>query len=408
MVRSGRLRAVLLVAVASSTLATLATPVSAQPPRSELIRERLKTRPDDPTLHYYLAMAEFAEGDRAGGLAALERVASIGRGFLPVRDAGFAPAWDDPAFRRIRARLERKLPKVTVAREAFTLDRQLIPEGIAHDPASHSYFVGSIASAKIVRVDPEGAVSDFSRPGELKQVLGLAVDPARRQLHAVSTSLVGTPDSTSNQVVTYDLATGTRMRTVAVPVAAQLNDVAVGPGGVLYVTDTRAGGVFRIGAEGGPVDTVVAPPSIPGVNGIALAADGRALYLAHSTGIARYELATRELLPRIEIPAGETVGAIDGLYTDGNALIGVQNVTNPGRVIRLPLRADGKGAERVETLLSHHHPAIDEPTTGAIVGRSFALLATTQVARFTPAGTITSPETLKRPVVLLVPLDTKR
>lgn len=407
MVRSGRLRAILLVAVASSTLATSPTPVSAQSPRSELIRERLKTRPNDPTLHYYLAMAEFAEGDRAGGLAALERVASIGRGFLPVRDMGFASVWDDPAFQKIRARLERKLPKVTVAREAFTLDRRLIPEGIAHDPESHSYFVGSIAAAKIVRIDAQGTASDFSSPGELKQVLGLAIDPARRQLHAVSTSLLGTPDSTSNQVVTYDLATGTRVRTIAVPAAAQLNDVAVGPGGDLYVTDTRAGGVFRIGAQGGPVDTVVAPPSIPGVNGIALAADGKAFYLAHSTGIARLELASGELLPRIEIPAGETVGAIDGLYVDGNALIGIQNVTNPGRVIRLPLRADGKGAVRVETLLSHHHPAIDEPTTGAIVGRSFALLATTQVARFTPEGTITSPETLKRPVVLLVPLDTK-
>ena len=401
------MRPALLLAAASFVLATAHAPASAQPPRSELIRERLKTRPNDPTLHYYLAMAEFAEGDRSAGLEALEKLASIGNGFLPVRDMGFAPVWDDTAFQRIRARLEQKLPRVTAAREAFTLDKRLIPEGIAYDPASRSYFVGSIATRKIVRVDAKGAVSDFSKPGELKQVLGLAIDPRTRRLHAVSTSLAGTPDSTSNHVVTYDLASGARVRSVALPAAAQLNDVACGPGGELYVTDTRAGGVFRIGAAGG-VDTLVAPPAIPGVNGIALAADGRALYLAHSTGIARYELATRDLLPRIEIPPGETVGAIDGLYLDGNALVGIQNVTNPGRVIRIPLRADGKGAERVETLLSHHHPAIDEPTTGAIVGRSFALLATTQVARFTPAGTITSPETLKRPVVLLVPLDAQR
>jgi sugar lactone lactonase YvrE len=405
--RLARPPAALLLGVATLALVLVHTPASAQPPRSELIRERLKTRPNDPTLHYYLAMAEFAEGDKPAGLEALEKVVSAGNGFLPVRDMGFASVWDDPAFQKVRARLERKLPKVTTAREAFTLDPRLIPEGIAWDPGSRSYFIGSIATAKIVRVDAQGGVSDFSRPGELKQVLGLAIDPAKRQLHAVSTSLVGTPDSTSNHVVTYDLATGAWVRSIAVPAAVQLNDVAVGPGGELYVTDTRAGGVFRIGAAGG-VDTVVAPPAIPGVNGIALAADGRALYLAHSTGIARYELATRELLPRIEVPAGETVGAIDGLYTDGNALVGIQNVTNPGRVIRIPLRADGKGAERVETLLSHHHPAIDEPTTGAIVGRSFALLATTQVARFTPEGTIVSPETLKRPVVLLVPLEAKR
>ena len=66
--------------------------------------------------------------------------------------------------------------------------------------------------------------------------------------------------------------------------------------------------------------------------------------------------------------------------------------------------ADGRGVERVETLLSHHHPAIDEPTTGVIVGRTFALLATTQVSRFTPDGTVTNPGTVKPPVVLGIDL----
>jgi hypothetical protein len=111
------------------------------------------------------------------------------------------------------------------------------------------------------------------------------------------------------------------------------------------------------------------------------------------------------VLGRIELPRGETIAAIDGLYADGATLIGIQNVTNPGRVVRLHLRADGDGVERVETLLSHHHPAIDEPTTGVVVGRTFALLATTQVGRFRPDGTIESPETLEPPVVLGIELD---
>jgi hypothetical protein len=225
----------------------------------------------------------------------------------------------------------------------------------------------------------------------------------------VSTSLVaGAADSARNAIVTYDLTSGALVRRVIVRAADTLNDVTVGAGGELYATDSRAGAVFRIRPEPGLVDTIVAPGTLPGVNGLALSADGAALYLAHSTGVARHELATGDLLGRIEIPAGETIAAIDGLYADGGALVGIQNVTNPGRVIRIPLRADGKGVLRVETLLSHHHPAIDEPTTGAIVGRSFALLATTLVALFTPEGTIRAPEKLKRPVVLMVPLDAKR
>lgn len=372
--------------------------------RSERIRERLKTRPEDPTLWYFLAGAEFAEGHRSEGLAALEKVDSLGRGFLPVHDLGFEAVWDDSAFQRLRARIEAKLPRVTTAREVFRLEKGLIPEGIAWDPQTRSYFVGSIAQRKIVRVDASGKVSDWSKPGELGNVLGLVVDASRRRLHAVSTSLVGTPDSTSNRVVTYDLATGRLLHSVTVAAAAQLNDVTVGPDGDLFTTDSRAGNVFRIHAATGMIDTLVV---VPGANGVAVSADGRALYVAHSTGVARLDLATGDALARIEIPAGETIAAIDGLYTDGATLIGVQNVTTPGRVVRIHLRPDGKGADRIETLLSHHHPALDEPTTGVLVGRTFALLATTQVARFGPDGKITSPETLRPPVVLAIPLEAK-
>ena len=398
------LRPLVVALLAACTLLVAVAPASAQS-RSERIRERLKTRPEDPTLWYFLAGAEFAEGHRDAGLDALAKVDSLGNGFLPVHDLGFESVWEDSAFQRRRAHLESRLPRVSAtARPVFRLEKGLIPEGIAWDPKTRCYFVGSIAERKIVRVDAAGKVTDFSRPGELGNVLGLVVDAPRRRLHAVSTSLVGTPDSTTNRVVTYDLVTGALVRSVTVAAAAQLNDVTLGPGGDLFTTDSRAGGVFRIHDATGAIDTLVV---LPGANGIAVSADGAALYVAHSTGVARFDLASGDVLARIAIPAGETIAAIDGLYTDGDALIGVQNLTTPGRVVRIHLTADGKGADRIETLLSHHHPLLDEPTTGVLVGRTFALLATTQVARFTPEGKIEGPETLKAPVVLAIPLDRK-
>jgi sugar lactone lactonase YvrE len=397
---------VLFVGIAATT--SLPGPAPGQERRSTALRERIKTRPDDPTLHYYLSIFEIAEGNESAGVATLGQVGRMGHGFLPPRGIGFDPVWDDSAFQRVRRELERKLPKVTAAREMFRLDRKLIPEGIAWDPRKRSWFVGSIAGAKIVRVDSTRAASDFSRPGELRPVLGLVVDAERRRLHAVSTGAItarpGEP--VVNEVVSYDLDSGSRVRAVAVPAARQLNDVTVSPAGDLYATDTQGGAVYRIGGDGS-VDTLVVPGTLPGANGLAIAAEGRVLYVAHSSGVARVRLEDGAVLGRIELPRGETIAAIDGLYADAATLIGIQNVTNPGRVIRLHLRADGDGVDRVETLLSHHHPAIDEPTTGVIVGRSFALLATTQVSRFTPNGTIDSPETLKPPVVLSVDLEAK-
>jgi sugar lactone lactonase YvrE len=269
-----------------------------------------------------------------------------------------------------------------------------------------STFVGSVAARKIVRVDSTGSVSDLSQPGELQHVLGLAVDSGRRRLHAVSTNALTEAGMASpvNEIVTYNLDSGKRERSVAVKGASQLNDVITTPGGDLYTTDTRPGAVYHIRVDG-TVDTLVAPGTLPGANGLSLSPDGSGLYVAHGSGVALVDFGGGLVTPRLELPPGETIAAIDGLYTDGNTLIGIQNVTNPGRVIRMRLRKDGKGVEKVETLLSHHHEAIDEPTTGAIAGRTFVFLATTQMARFTPQGTIESPETVKPAVVLGVDLD---
>jgi hypothetical protein len=98
----------------------------------------------------------------------------------------------------------------------------------------------------------------------------------------------------------------------------------------------------------------------------------------------------------------ETVAAIDGLYQWQGELIGVQNVTSPGRVIAISLGRGGESIVRVRTLLSHHHKALDEPTTGAIAGDVFYLLAATGVAHFNRQGRIERAETLNSPTVLKV------
>jgi hypothetical protein len=84
-------------------------------------------------------------------------------------------------------------------------------------------------------------------------------------------------------------------------------------------------------------------------------------------------------------------------------LVGVQNVTTPGRVIRIQLSADGTTVRAVKTLLSHHHNALDEPTTLAIAGSNFYLLAATGVSRFGADGIIADPDTVPRPTILRIP-----
>src|SRR6185369_13092925 len=192
------------------------------------------------------------------------------------------------------------------------------------------------------------------------------------------------------------------LRRIDVPGAQQLNDVAVAPGGRVFATDSASGAVFEIPKEGAPRQ-VVAPNVIRGSNGLAASADAKRLYVAHSTGLASVDLASGAVT-RMRIPERETVAAIDGLYEWQGQLVGVQNITTPGRVILMTLSPDGQSVTRVQTLLSHHHNQLNEPTTGAVTERGFYLLAATGVAHYNREGKIERPDTLPKPTVLRIPL----
>jgi DNA-binding beta-propeller fold protein YncE len=372
----------------------------------ESVEALLKQRPNDPTLWFYLARLRAAAGELDGCVAALEKVLAIGNGFLPPRD-GFEKVWDAPAFQSVRAKLEAKLPRLDFAPTAFELeDRMLIPEGIAYDPHSQSFFVGSVNERKIVRIGAGGAASEFSAPSDgLDHVLGLAVDSPRRILYAVSTSAVVDSGGAAprNAIFAFDVDSARLLRRVEVPGAKQLNDVTVARGGRVFTSDSASGAIYEIPKEA-PARAIVAPGVLRGSNGLAVSPDAKRLYVAHATGIAMVDLADTAQVKRVAVPESETVAAIDGLYEWQGQLVGVQNVTTPGRVILMTLSSNGAAITRVQTLLSHHHRALDEPTTGAITERGFFLLAATGVSHFNREGRVDNADALPRPTVLRIPL----
>jgi len=403
-----------LLAAALLSLAASVT-VHAQQPRDvegakrtiASIEELLKQRPNDGTLYFWLARFRSEAGDIKGAVAALEKASEVGDGFLPARDQ-FAVAWDDPAFKAVYARMEAKLPRLDFAPNAFEIqDRTLIPEGIAYDAPSHAFFVGSVAHGKVMRVDPDRSVSEFAgEDARLDQVLGLAVDAPRRILYVVSTSALTEKGEQNrrNAIVAFEIDTRKMVGRFDVPEARQLNDVAIAPGGRVFTSDSASGAIYEIAVKGpGPTRELVPPDRIRGSNGLAASPDGKKLYVAHSTGIAVVDISTKEV-KRVNNETRETVAAIDGLYAWQGELIGVQNLTNPGRVIVISLGKDGESITKVRTLLSHHHNALYEPTTGAIGADAFYLLAATGVTHFDRQGRIERPDSLPTPTVLKVPL----
>jgi hypothetical protein len=122
-----------------------------------------------------------------------------------------------------------------------------------------------------------------------------------------------------------------------------------------------------------------------------------------STGVARVDTTTGA--PK-QLPQPDTVvtGGIDGLYWHDGDLFGIQNSTNPGRVIRVALADKGTRIAGITVLQTHHHPDFDEPTTGAIAHDALYVIANSYVGHYQPDGTIKDAGDLKGTAIVAVSL----
>ena len=371
----------------------------------ERIQAVRKERPGDGLLVFYQALVHFSLQEREAALELFRSLKGRKLGLIPVRRMGFDAVWDDAEFQAIRKELIDDEPKTPTAPVTFRLaDPKLIPEGIAYDQDGKRFFLGS-AQRKVIVTDSKGKTRDFSRPEDkLDLVLGLSVDAKRGHLYAVSTNgyIDEAKTERRNAVFRYDVKSGRLLDRFVAPEAMQLNDLAVASDGTLYVTDSMSGSLFRKKPDEGVLTRFGTAGALRGPNGIALGADGM-LYVAVSTAIVRVDLGSGEPT-RLPQPDSAVTGGIDGLYWHEGDLLGVQNVTTPGRVVRIHLADKGTSIEGLTVLQSHHHPDFDEPTTGAIADGALHVIGNSYVGRFQADGTIKDAESLKGTAVIAVPL----
>jgi hypothetical protein len=380
--------------------------------RATLVRIQTmrKERPNDGVLIFYEALLRIGLGERKPAFELLQGLKGRKLGLIPVRDVGFDPVWGDKEFQMIRKELIDEDVATPDSPVAFRLtDPKLIPEGIAYDSAGKRFFLGSIAQHKIIVSDGKGEAHDFSGAGDkLDAILGLAVDATRGSLYAVSTNGFEASAKTErrNAVVCYDLKDGRLTNRFAAPEATQLNDLAVTANGIVYATDSASGTIFRKKPGEETLTKFGQTGAVRGANGIALSSDGM-LFVTLSSGIARVDTTTGEPT-RLPQPDTVVTGGIDGLYWYDGDLLGIQNSTNPGRVIRISLADKGARITGITVLQSYQHPDFSEPTTGAIADGALNVIANSYVGHYQPDGTIKDAAELKGTAVVAVPLTSKR
>lgn len=373
-----------------------------------------RATPDSPRAIYNLACAQAIQGDAAGAAGTLRKLAAKRLYFDVAADADFAKIEDTPEFKAARDALEALKAPVGSSATAFTLaEKDLIPEGIAHEAASGAFFVSSVHRRKIVRV-VSGKASDFVKEGEhgLYSVLGIALDEPRRSLYACSSAVpemkgFREQDKGKAGLFEFEVGKGTLKRKVLLGEAGEehnLNDLVVDSKGEVLVSDPGTSAVLSLAPGASALAVLVEPGRLASPQGLALSRDEKVVYVAdYSRGIARVDRATREVA-YLTAPPDATLTGIDGLRTYRGALIAVQNGVRPHRVMRLALTEDGAGV-RSASILEMNHPQFDEPTLGVVAGEDFFYVANSQWGSFDKGGVIWPPDRLKEPVILRVRLE---
>ena len=193
------------------------------------------------------------------------------------------------------------------------------PEAALHDARADVYLVANIDGDSRAR-DGNGYISRVTPDGEVEarwidgSAEGVELDAPKGMAASGDTLFVADIDV----VRLFDRESGAPLSSWPIEGAEFLNDVAVGVDGALYVTDTTAGVVYRLGPDG--PTAVSRDPALAGPNGIAALPDGRLLVVGFS-GVGTHTIDPRT--GALERQPGPTTAGSDGvaLLEDGGYLI---------------------------------------------------------------------------------------
>jgi sugar lactone lactonase YvrE len=296
------------------------------------------------------------------------------------------------------------LDKYVPSSVAFTLEeKDLIPEGIAHDPRTGRFFLSSIFKEKVVAVDASGKSSDFIPSGRdgVMESLGLKIDEKNRRLWVMSNKTVA--DRRLSAVHVFNADSGYLIKKFVLDQKEPqlFNDLVLLRDGSAYITDTDAYRIYFVPADLSRLELFLPSDELlNAANGIAASPDGEILYVAALKHIILVDLRAKTMRP-IGNPSAFPDSGIDGLYYHRGGLVAVVNgvkTLKDVHLARFALCSDGREIQG-RTIIDQGNPLFNIPTTAVMTGDDLYCLAGTSLDVFL-RNQMSDTEKLKKPTVL--------
>lgn len=271
---------------------------------------------------------------------------------------------------------------------AFLLhDRTLHPEAIAI--SDNFLYATSIRKNKIVKVTPDGKVSDFIQAGQdgISSVMAIRIDEKRKVLWASSSpqKMSEHYDSAAvSAVFKYNLTSGKLLAKFEMPAGtvSVFGDLLINRNGEVFISDSQTNTIFKVNEKDKKIETYFTSGEIWSLQGLTFSEDEQYIFLAdYIKGVFKLNVKTKAL-SLIENKSDASVKAIDGLLWHKNSLIAIQNATSPMKVSRYYLTADFTALTKSE-IIDRAHPAFNEPTNGCIIDGTLYYLANSQWGGYT-------------------------
>ncbi len=371
--------------------------------------------PTQPAYPWGVAVVATHAGDTAAVKRGLLSYAALGLGRNLHADKRFAPYIARRDFADIVRRHDaNRAPLVRSTVRATLPDSTFWPEGMDYDARTRRFYVAGVRHRTIVEISPDGTSRELLQRDQHGNgaVLGVRMDTARGVLWATMSGIVQTAgyvpaDSAIAALVRVRISDGAiekRWNIPPTPGGHTLGDLAIGPHGDVFLTDSNQPVLYRLRPGADSLEHFSSPLFFS-LQGVVPTPDGRALYLAdYSHGLLRVDLTTNDVVRVGDAPHSTSLGC-DGLAWDRGArsIVCVQNGVAPARVMCFVL--DATGRRIVQAIVLDRNPAIaDEPTIGAIAGPDFVYVANSQWEKFDEKGVQKDGVRLTAPVLLAVPL----